>query len=147
MWIDIEPSKQDLASYDLSQKVVNLLRHNQKLHREQDGAIQFYKIKFHLRHYPLPVQNWSDNRWLACLAAGGGPKRRYQYCSDSVGSIIYLRVLQGHSGDSLIDFALQDNVLIGPGVFVFIYHVGTNFNFSSIVSNGLTLGGQNLSRR
>ena len=28
-WIDIEPSKQDLASYDLSKKVINLLRHNQ----------------------------------------------------------------------------------------------------------------------
>ena len=43
-WIDIEPSKQDLESYNLSKKVFNLLRHNQKLHREQDGAIQFYKI-------------------------------------------------------------------------------------------------------
>ena len=40
-WIDIEPSKQDLESYDLSKKVINLLRHNQKLHREEDGAIQF----------------------------------------------------------------------------------------------------------
>ena len=38
-WIDIEPSKQDLDSYDISKKVINLLRHNQKLHREQDGAI------------------------------------------------------------------------------------------------------------
>ena len=44
-WIDIEPSKQDLDSYDLSKKVINLLRHNQTLHREEDGAIQFYKIK------------------------------------------------------------------------------------------------------
>ena len=29
-WIDIEPSKQDLDSYDLSKKVINLLRHHQK---------------------------------------------------------------------------------------------------------------------
>ena len=42
-WIDIEPSKQNLASYDLSKKVINLLRHNQTLHREEDGAIEFYK--------------------------------------------------------------------------------------------------------
>ena len=28
-WIDIELSKQDLSSYDLSKKVINLLRHNQ----------------------------------------------------------------------------------------------------------------------
>ena len=147
VWIDIEPSKQDLESHKLSKKVINLLRHNQKLHREQDGAVQFYKIQFHLRDYPLPIQNWSDNRWLACLAAGGGPKRRYQYYSDSVGSIIYLRVLQGHSGDSIIDLAMQDHVLISPGVFPYIYHVGSNFNISSILSNGLIPGGQNLSRR
>ena len=51
-WIDIEPSKQDLESYDLS-KNINLLRHNQKLHRVEDGAIQFYKIKFHLRDHLL----------------------------------------------------------------------------------------------
>ena len=37
----IEPSKQDLASYDLSKKVINLLRHNQTLQREEDGAIEF----------------------------------------------------------------------------------------------------------
>ena len=75
-WIDIEPSKPDLESYNLSKKAINLLRHNQKLHREQDGAIQFYKIKFHLRDYSLSTQNWSDNRWLACLAAGGGPQTK-----------------------------------------------------------------------
>ena len=147
VWIDIEPSKQDLESYNLSKKVINLLRHNQKLHREEDGAIQFNKIKFHLRDHHLPIQNWSDDRWIACLAAGGGSKRRYQYCSDYLGSIIYLRALQGHSGGNLIDLTLQDNVLIGPGIFPYIYHVGSNFNLYSIMSNGLIPGGQNLSRR
>ena len=44
-WIDIEPSKQDLDSYDLLKKVINLLRHNQTLHREEDGAIQFLQNK------------------------------------------------------------------------------------------------------
>ena len=44
-WSDIEPSKQDLDSYDLSKKVINLLRHNQTLHREEDGAIEFCKIR------------------------------------------------------------------------------------------------------
>ena len=81
------------------------------------------------------------------MAAGGGPKRRYQYCSDYLGSIIYLRAFQGHSGGNLIDPALQDNVLIGPGIFPYIYHVGSNFNLYSIISKGLIPGGQNLSRR
>ena len=143
IWIDIEPSQQDLESYNLSKKVINLLRHKQKLHREEDGAIQFYKIKFLLRDHHPQIQNWSDDRWLACLAAGGGSKRRYQYCTDYLGSILYLRALQGHSGSNLIDPALQDNVLIGPGIFPYIYHVGSDFNLHSII-NGLIPGGQTI---
>ena len=50
-WIDIEPSEQTLAAYDLSKKVISLLRHNQTVQREEDGAIQFYRIKFHLRNH------------------------------------------------------------------------------------------------
>ena len=61
--------------------------------------------------------------------------------------LFYLRALQGHSGSNLIDPALQDNVLIGPGIVLYIYHVGSNFNLHSMVRNGLVPGGQNLSRR
>ena len=75
-----------------------------------------------------------------------GSKRRY-HCFDFLGSIIYLRALQGHSGSNLIDFAPQDNVLIGAGIFPYIYHVGSTFNLHSIVRNALMPGGQNLSRR
>ena len=70
-----------------------------------------------------------------------------QYCSDNLGTIIYLRALQRHSGSNLIDPTLQVNVLIGPGIFPHIYHVGSTFNLHSIISNGLVPGGQNLSRR
>ena len=118
-----------------------------RLPREDDGAIQFWRIKFHLRNHSSQVQLWSDDRWKACLAAGGGSKRRYQYCSDNLGSIIYLRALQGHSGHNLIDPALQDNVLIGTGIFPYIYHVGCTFNLYSIINNGLVPGGQDSSRR
>ena len=93
------------------------------------------------------MEQLNSDRWKACLAAGGGSKRRYQYCSDNLGTIIYLRALQGHSGSNLIDPTLQDNVLIGTGIFPYIYHVGCTFNLHSIINNGLVLGGQNLSRR
>ena len=146
-WIDIEPSEQNLASYDLSKKVIKLLRHNQTLQREQDGAIEFYRIKFYLRNHSSQIQVWSYDRWKACLAAGGGSKRRYQYCSDDSGRILYLRALQGHSGSNLIDPTLQDNVLIGTGIFPYIYHVGSNFNLHCIINNGLIPGAQDLSRR
>ena len=102
-WIDIEPGESSFSAYEISKKVINLLRHSQTLQREEDGAIEFYKIKFYLRNHSSQVQHWSDDRWKSCLAAGGGSKRRYQYCSDNSGTIIYLRALQGHSGrNSLI---------------------------------------------
>ena len=86
-------------------------------------------------------------RWKACLAAGGGSKRRFQYCSYNFGTIIYFRALQGHSGNNLIDPTLQDNVLIGTEIFPYIYHVGCTFSLHSIINNGLVPGGQILSRR
>ena len=63
------------------------------------------------------------------------------------GKILYLRALQGHSGNNLIDPTLQDNVVIGSGIFHYIYHIGCAFNLHSIINNGLILGGQDLSRR
>ena len=146
-WIDIEPSEQTLAAYDLSKKVISLLRHNQTVQREEDGAIQFYRIKFHLRNHSSQVQHWSDDRWKSCLARGGGSKRRYQYCSDNSGTILYLRALQGHSGRNLIDPLLQDNVIIQCALFHHIYHIGCAFNLHSIINNGLIPGGQDSSRR
>ena len=80
------------------------------------------------------------------LAAGGGSKR-YQYCSDDSGKILYLRALQGHSGSNLIDPTLQDNVVIGTGIFSYIYHIGCAFNLHSMINNGSIPGGQDLSRR
>ena len=126
--------------------MISLLRHNQTVQREKDGAIEFYRIKFHLRSHSSQVQHWSDDSWKACLAAGGGSKRRYQY-ADNSGRIFYLRALQGNSGNNLIDPTLQDNVLIGSGIFPYIYHIGCAFYLHSIINNGLIPGGQDLSRR
>ena len=145
-WIDIEPSKQDLDSYDLSKKVITIFFDTIKRYIEKRMEQLNFARKF-LRNHHSQKQNWSDDRWKACLAAGGGSKRRYQYCSDNLGTIFYFRALQGHSGSNLIDPTLQDNVLIGTGIFPYIYHVGSNFNLHSIISNGLIPGGQNLSRR
>ena len=146
-WIDIEPSEQNLASYDLSKKVINLLRHNQTLQREQDGAIEFYKIKFYLRNHHSQIQVWSDDRWKTFLAAGGGSKRRYQYCSDDSGRILYLRALQGHSGSNLIDPTLQDNVVIESGIFHYIYISGAHSIFILLSTMDWYLEVKNLTRR
>ena len=80
-------------------------------------------------------------------AAGGGGKRRYQYCIDISGTIVHLRALQGHSGNNLIDPTLQDNVIIQSGFFQHIYTIGRAFNLHSIINNGFILGGQKSSKK
>ena len=146
-WTDIEPGNHSLSAYEVSKKVIHLLRHSQQVQREDDGAVHFWRIKNYLRSQFPQVPLWSDNRWKACLAAGGGAKRRSQYCTDVSGIIVYLRALQGHSGSNLIDPLLQDNVKIQSGFFQHIYHIVCASNLLSIINNGLIPGGQNSSKR
>ena len=145
-WIDIEPGNHSLSAYEVSKKVIHL-RYSQTVQREEDGAVQFWKIKNYLQSQFPQTPCWSDNRWKACLAAGGEAKRRYQYCTDVSGTIVYLRALQGHSGRNLIDPSFQDNVVIQSEFFHHIYHIGLAFNLHSIINNGLIPGGQNSSKR
>ena len=105
------------------------------------------RIKENLQSQFPQTPHWSDDRWKACLAAGGGAKRRFQYCSDDSGIIVYFRVLQGHSGRNLIDPSLQDNVVIQSGFFQHVYHIGCAFNLHSVINSGSILGGQNSSKR
>ena len=126
-WIDIEPGESSFSAYEISKKVIHLLRHSQIVQREEDGAVQFWRIKNYLQSQFPQIPHWSDNRWKACLAAGGGAKRRFQYSSDDSGIIVYLRALQGHSGRNLIDPSLQDNVVIQSGFFQHIYHIECAF--------------------
>ena len=127
--------------------MINLLRHFQTVQREDDGAVQFWRIKNFLQNQFSQIPCWSDNRWKACLAAGGGAKRRYQYCTDISGTNIYFRPLQEHSGRNLIDPSVQDNVIIQSGFFQQISHVGCALNLHSVINNGLIPGGQHSSKR
>ena len=88
-WIDIEPSKSSLSAYEVSKKVINLLRHCQTVQREDDGAVQFWRIKNFIQDQFPRTAHWSDDRWKSCLPAGGGAKRRNQYCSNISGAIVY----------------------------------------------------------
>ena len=74
-------------------------------------------------------------------------KRRFQYCTDDSGTIVYFQALQGHSGGNLIDPSLQDNVVIPSGFFQYNYHIGCAFNLHSIINSGFIPGGQNSSKR
>ena len=95
------------------------------------------ELKKNLQKYFLYCPHWSDDKWKKSMVRGGGNKKRYQYCTDSSGAILYLRALQGHSGRSLIDPTLQDNAVIPSNFFQHIYHVGCAFILqNSIISSG-----------
>ena len=136
IWTDVEPGEYSISDYEVSKKLIHLLRHG-SLPRENDGAIEFWRIKDNLQIHFLYCHHWSDDKWKKSMARGGGNKKRYQYCTDSSGAILYLRALQGHSGRSLIDPTLQDNVVIPNGFFQYIYHVGRTINLHSIINSGL----------
>ena len=91
----------------MSKKLINLLRHG-SLPREDDGAIEFWRLKDYLQSHFVPLFfYWSDEKWKSIMAKGGGNKKRFQYCTYSSGEILYFRALQGHSGRNLIDTSLQ----------------------------------------
>ena len=115
-WTDIERGAQFDQAYTVARRVNTLLRHGE-LPREEDGAIEFWRLKDDLRNRFEYSQYWSDELWKSGMAGGGGNKKRFQYCTDPSGQeILYLRALQGHSGRNSIDPSLQDNVLI-PNIF------------------------------
>ena len=145
-WTDVERGQYLFSDFEVSKKLIHLLRHG-TLPRDNDGAIEFWRIKDNLQKHFLYCHHWSDRKWKSSMAGGGGEKKKIQYCFDSSGTILYLRALQGHSGRSLIDPSLQDNVIIPDGFFKYIHHVGCAINLHSIVNSGLIPGGQNLSNR
>ena len=52
-WTDVEPGKYSFSDYEVSKNVMYLLRHSQHVHREEDGAVQFWRIKENLQNYLL----------------------------------------------------------------------------------------------
>ena len=135
-----------LSSCEVSKKVIYLLRHSQQMHREENGAIHFWRIKENLQNQFTHSPHWFDSLWKVFLA-GGGDQRRFQYCTDSLGKVVYFRALQGHSGRNLFDLSLQDNVVIQSNFFQKSYFIGCASNLHSIINSGLILGGQNSSKR
>ena len=131
-WTDVETGKHSLSDYPVSKKLIHLLRHG-RLPRDNDGAIELWIIKDHLQSCIVIIG--LTTKWKTSMAGGGGNKKSFQYCSDSSGTILYLRALQGHSGRSLIDPSFRDNAIIPDGFFKYIYHVGCAINLNSIIDS------------
>ena len=129
--------------------MTRLLRHDQSVRREDDGAVLFDDVlqEFKKKRFDGALQ-WSIDDWISVLAKGGAPKKRFQYClnPDSAKHISYFRAIQGHSGGIAIDPELQDNVLFPEESTEYIYHVGNVSEMHSIIRSGLIPGGRSLKR-
>ena len=89
-WTDIQPEEYSPIAYPVSKKLIHLLRHGH-LPREEDGAIEFWRLKDDLRNHFVRSQHWSDEKWKSTMAKGGGNKKRFQFCTDPSGQeILYL---------------------------------------------------------
>ena len=58
---DIEPQDYLLTEYPVSKKLINLFRHGSLL-REDDGAIEFWRIKDYLQNHFVQSRRSSDER-------------------------------------------------------------------------------------
>ena len=109
-WTDMESETYSSIPYPVSKQPSTLLRHGHLL-REEDGAIEFWRLQDYLQNHFVHSRHWSDEKWKSTMAEGGGNKKRFQYFTDPSGKeILYLRALQGHSGRNFIDPSVQDNV-------------------------------------
>ena len=74
IWTDIEPGTQLNIAYAVSKQLSTLLRHGH-LSREDDRAIEFWRIKEYLRNKFEHSQHWSDDMWKSKKAGCGRNKK------------------------------------------------------------------------
>ena len=125
-WVDVNPGSYDHECYVISNAMTRLLRHDQNIPRETDGAINYEDIveefnkkkkkKFEVlrnSHSTIGFQSWQKEE---------GAKKRFQYCLNPNSSrhMSYLREIQVHSEGIAVDPELQDNVLLPKGLTEYI---------------------------
>ena len=115
-WIDIETQRShDHRCHQMSKAMIQLLRHDQSVPRGSDGAIHHSDIIEECRRKKFDdASQWFLEDWISPLAKGGGAQNKFQHCvnPNSHNQFLFLRVIQGHSEESAVDPALQDNMLI-----------------------------------
>ena len=147
-WIDVDPRKFSQSCFEVSKFMIRLLRHDDAVHREDDGAVRFDDLAEKFKAKFDGTSQWSIEAWITLLARGGRPKQRFQCCLNTYSSklFLYFRATQGHSGGTLVDPTLQDNVLLPDDFAKNICHIGNAHDMHSIIQGGLIPGGKSLKR-
>ena len=77
-WIDMEPGTVDRNCLEVSKLMIRYLRHDDTVHREEDGAVRFEDLASMFRSRNASTSHWSIRTWLSFLHRGGGVKKRFQ---------------------------------------------------------------------
>ena len=93
-WTDVEPGEHSLSDYPVSKKLIHLLRHGSPP-RDNDGAIEFWRIKDNLQNHFLYCHHWSDEKWKKSMAREGGQKKTelFKVIQDAVLLILHYRTM------------------------------------------------------
>ena len=135
----------DEKSFKISKQMTRLLRH-QGHPLGKDVAIEWRRLlpSFCRGHPDAP--KWTNQIWTDCLQRGRD-KKRFQCCLDSIGYLLYMRAIQGHSGGNKVDPSPQDDVEIPYTSFEYICHVGSSHECHSIIQSSLIAGGKDTKER
>ena len=118
-WIDIETQEsKDPFCFQVSKFITRLLRHSQKVYREEDGGVHNDQVNDECKktqsdntgYWPdemkkhfVKAPHWSVYKWISVLPKGGGQKKRFQYCLNPnyPHQFLYLRAIRGRSGSTI----------------------------------------------
>ena len=119
-------------------KRLNTFLRRGELPREEDGAIEFWRMKDDLRKklstLNIGLMMYGRARWHEAEAT----RKDFNIVLIRQDKKFFrLRALQGHSGRNPIDPTLKDNMLIPNTFFEYIYHIGCAVSLHSITNSGL----------
>ena len=107
-WTDIQPGKFSLSHDPVSKKLMYLLRHGSLL-RDNDGAIEFWRIKrLSSGSFRVSVITGLTKSGRSVWQEEEDTRKDFSIVLIRQEQSLYLRALQGHSGRNLIDPTLQD---------------------------------------
>ena len=79
-WIDINLERFRQYCFTASKFMIRLLRHDDTVHRQDDGAARFDDLAELFKSRFAGTSYWPIQAWISFLAKGGGQKKRFQYC-------------------------------------------------------------------
>ena len=77
IWIDINPASFNEGCFAVSKFMIRLLRHDETISREDDGAVRFDDLAEKFKAKFVGTSEWTFDARTTFLAKGGGPNSRF----------------------------------------------------------------------